>query len=87
MNNDEQFYGKVDKMFEDKLFYEEVPVIRVKDLKTDKVLDNLDYDNLLRFDANLNMYKLHTDGTWILVNNENFKPIIINKEVHKKTSN
>jgi hypothetical protein len=86
MSNDKQFYEKVDKMFEDKLFYEEISVIRVKDLKADKILENLDYENLLRFDANLNMYKLHTDGTWILVNNENFKPIIVKKEVHKKTS-
>lgn len=77
---DEKFYKKVDKLFEDKLQYEEIPVIRVKNLKDEKVLENLDYDNLLRFDSKLNMYKLQKDGTWILVNNPDFKPIIVYKE-------
>lgn len=79
----EQFYNKVDKMFEDKLYYEEVPVVRVKSLKEDKVLENLPYEKL-RFDSNLNMYKLLEDGTWVLVQNPDFKPVIVNKENYIK---
>lgn len=78
MNDD--FFEKVDKMFEDKLKYEEVPVIRVKSLKEDKILENLNYEKLLRFDSALNMYKLQNDGTWVLVNNPDFKPVIVYQE-------
>lgn len=79
----EQFYNKVDKMFEDKLYYEEVPVVRVKSLRENKVLENLPYEKL-RFDSNLNMYKLLEDGTWVLVQNPDFKPVIVNKENYIK---
>lgn len=79
-----QFYEKVDKMFEEKLKYEEVPIIRVKSLKDNRILENLNYDKLLRFDANLNMYKLQNDGTWVLVNNPDFEPVITYKEVFIK---
>jgi len=75
-----QFYEKVDKMFEEKLQYEEIPIIRVKSLKDNRILENLNYDKLLRFDANLNMYKLQHDGTWVLVDNPDFKPVITYKE-------
>ena len=81
----DRFYNDVDKMFEEKLKYEEVPVIRVKSLQEDKALENLNYDRLLRFDSNLNMYKLQNDGSWVLVQNPDFKPIIIMKEI--KNSN
>ena len=80
----EQFYEKVDKMFEEKLQYEEIPTIKVRDLKEDKILENLDYKNLLRFDSNLDMYKIQNDGSWIKVNNPNFKPEIVYKEKYIK---
>lgn len=80
----DNFYKKVDEMFEEKLQYEEIPIIRVKNLKDNKILENLNYDKLLRFDSNLNMYKLQNDGTWVLVDNPNFKPIIVYKEKFKK---
>ena len=79
----ELFYEKANKMFEDKLQYEDIPVIRVKDLKNNVVLENIGYDKV-RFDANLNMYKLQEGGTWELVNNPNFKPIIVYKEKFTK---
>jgi hypothetical protein len=75
-----QFDEKVDKMFEEKLHYEEIPVIRVRSLKENRILENLNYDKLLRFDANLNMYKLQNDGNWVLVENPDFKPEIVYKE-------
>jgi len=81
--NDKVFYEKVDHMFEDLLKYEDFPIIRVKDLKINKILENLPYDKL-RFDANLNMYKLLDDGSWVLVNNPDFKPVIVYKEKHIK---
>lgn len=74
------FYEKVDKMFEEKLQYEEIPTIKVKSLKDNRILENLNYDKLLRFDSNLNMYKLQNDGTWVLVDNPDFKPVIVYKE-------
>lgn len=79
MNNN-LFHEKVDKMFEEKLQYEEFPVIRIRDIKENKILENIDYKNLLRFDADLNMYKLQKDGTWMIVNDANFKPEIVYKE-------
>lgn len=81
--SDKIFYDKVDNMFENLLKYEESPIIRVKDLKINKILENLPYDKL-RFDANLNMYKLLEDGSWILVNNPDFSPVIVYKEKHIK---
>jgi hypothetical protein len=74
------FYEKVDKMFEEKLQYEEIPTIKVKSLKDNRILENLNYDKLLRFDSNLNMYKLQNDGTWVLVDNPDFKTVIVYKE-------
>jgi len=76
----ETFYEKADKMFEEKLQYEEVPVIRVKSLKENRILENLNYDKLLRFDSNLNMYKLQNDGSWAAVDNPDFKTVIVYKE-------
>jgi len=77
---DEEFLKKTEQMFEEKLEYEEVPIIRVKSLKDNKILENLNYEKLLRFDSELNMYKLQNDGTWVLINNPDFKPVIIYKE-------
>ena len=82
----EEFCGKVDRMFEDNLYYEERPIIRVKSIRENKILENLNYDKLLRFDANLNMYKLSGDGSWVLVNNPDFKPVIVNTDVYIKKS-
>ena len=45
---------------------------------------NLNYEKLLRFDADLNMYKLQNDGSWILVSNPDFKPVIVMKEKFTK---
>ena len=80
----DQFYDKVNKMFEEKLKYEEIPTIKVRDLKESKILENIDYENRLRFDSNLNMYKLQDDGFWVKVNNPNFKPEIVYKEKYIK---
>ena len=76
----DKFYEKTDKMFGDKLFYEPKNVIRVKNIKEDKILGVLDLNySKLMFDSNLNMYKLDEGGIWTLVNNENFKPIIVSE--------
>lgn len=74
-----QFEEKVQKMFEEKLQYEEIPTIRIKDLKNDVILDNINYDKV-RFDSELRMYKLQDSGEWALVNNNDFKPVIVYKE-------
>lgn len=76
---DKIFYDKADAMFEDKLKYEERYVIRIKDVAQNLVLENLNYDKMLRFDANLNIYKLKEDGSWALVENPNFKTIVVEK--------
>lgn len=78
-----EFYDKVDKMFENKLFYEEISLIRVKNIKENKILEDLPYEEKLRFDSNLNIYKLQNDGYWSLVNDVNFKAIIVSKEKYK----
>lgn len=79
----ENFYEKVDKMFEEKLQYEEIPVIRIKDLKNDLILNDINYDKV-RFDSELRMYKLQDNGEWTLVNNPGFKPIVVYKEKYIK---
>lgn len=81
----DKFFKEVDKMFEEKLKYEEVPTIRVKNLKTNTILENLNYDKV-RFDVNLNMYKLMDDGSWAMVNNPDFKPVIVYKDKYIKSS-
>lgn len=81
----DKFFKEVDKMFEEKLKYEEVPVIRVKNLKTNSILENLNYDKV-RFDVNLNMYKLLDDGLWVIVNNPDFEPIITYRDKYIQTS-
>ncbi len=80
MNN--SFFDKVDNMFKEKLHYEEYPVIRIKDLQKNIILENINYD-FVRFDSNFNFYKLQNDGTWKLVDNPNFKPVIKYKESFK----
>jgi len=75
------FYKKAEDMFEQNLKYEEVPTIKIKDLKNNKVLHNIDYKNLLRFDSNLNIYKMQNDGSWVAVNNDDFKAIVICDEI------
>jgi len=74
-----QFEEKVQKMFEKKLQYEEIPTIKIKDLKNDAILDNINYDKV-RFDSELRMYKLQDSGEWTLVNNNDFKPVVVYKE-------
>lgn len=77
---DDKFYEKVDGMFEENLEYEEIPVIRIKDLVNNKILEGEQYETRLRFDVNLKMYKLQDNGDWVLVNNPNFKPVVVYKE-------
>lgn len=71
-----EFHEKVNQMFESSLYYKGVPSIRIKSVKEDKILDNIDYGRI-RFDASLNIYKIQNDGSWKFVFNENFKPVII----------
>ena len=77
MNN--EFDDKVDAMFEENLKYEDFPVIRVECLRENKILETINYSKL-RFDSDLNMYKLTDDGIWVIVNNPNYKPVVVFKE-------
>jgi hypothetical protein len=79
----EQFFEKVDKMFEEKLGYDEIPAIKIKDISKNEILENIDYKNLIRFDSLLNIYKLQKDGLWTIVNNPNFKAVIGYREIFK----
>lgn len=74
---DKEFISKVDTMFKETLNYVPRNVIRVKNIRENKILglNDINYSKL-RFDAQLNMYKFDESGDWVLVNNENFKPII-----------
>lgn len=71
---DEEFHGKVDKMFESRL---ERHIVRIKDLENNKILteDDMDY-NLVLFDTNLNIYKIK-EGVPHRVDNSNFKAIML----------
>ena len=72
-----QFHSDINKMFESYLATEPKPRIMVRDLKRDMILtDGKIYENVL-FDSNLNMYKLHTDGTHKLVDNKNFDAVVV----------
>lgn len=72
--SDSEFYNKVDKMFESRL---KKYIIRIKDLSSDKILteQDMNYDKVL-FDSNLNIYKI-VDGKPILVEDTNFKAILL----------
>ncbi len=71
---DKEFHDKVNDMFESRL---KRYIVRIKDLANDKILTEKDmnYQRVL-FDSNLNIYKL-TDGIPRLVEDENFKAILI----------
>ncbi|MFA5068294.1 MAG: hypothetical protein WC466_09735 [Candidatus Izemoplasmatales bacterium] len=72
------FYEKVEKMFSEKLQYQEIPTIRIKNLKENKILENINY-SFIRFDSNLNIYKMQNDGNWTIVNNPLFKAVLVFK--------
>ncbi len=72
------FYEKVEKMFSEKLQYQEIPTIKIKDLKENKILENINY-SFIRFDSNLNIYKMQNDGNWTIVNNPLFKAVLVFK--------
>lgn len=71
---DKEFHDKVNDMFEEKL---RRYVIRVKDVANNKIFadSEMNYDRVL-FDSNLNIYKIE-NGIPILVENENFKAILL----------
>ena len=71
---DKEFHDKVDKMFESRLRRH---IVRIKDLESDKILteDDMNYSKVL-FDSDLNIYKI-IDGTPRLVENKNFKAILL----------
>ena len=77
MSKDAEFHKKTDMMFTEKLNYPVKSVIRVKNIKEDKIIseDSMNYSRLM-FDSKLNMYKLGEQG-WILVTDVNFKPVIV----------
>ena len=80
MDND--FFKKVDKMFEDKLAYEDRIVIRIENVKDKTILENINYNYLL-FDSNLNMYKLQPDGKYVKIIVDGFRPVIVVRELKK----
>jgi hypothetical protein len=71
---DEKFHDKVDDMFESRL---KRHIVRIKDLENNKILSetDMDYGRVL-FDSDLNIYKI-VDGTPELVENKNFKALLI----------
>jgi len=71
---DEKFHDKVDDMFESRL---KRHIVRIKDLSNNKILSetDMDYDKVL-FDSDLNIYKV-VDGVAVLVDNKNFKALLI----------
>lgn len=71
---DNEFHDKVDNMFESILKRQ---LIRVKDIKNNKILSESDmnYEKVL-FDSYLNIYKVTSAGP-VLIENQNFKAIIL----------
>lgn len=71
---DDDFYDKVDDMFESRLKHY---IVRIKDLKENKTLSETDMDYYkVLFDSDLNIYKI-VDGVPVLVENKNFKAFLI----------
>jgi hypothetical protein len=79
MDNNKEFHEKVDELFKNNLKYEEMEIIRVKNVSEDKILDNINY-GLLLFDSELNMFKWDdTTKGYCAVSNPNFKAVIVKK--------
>lgn len=71
---DDDFYDKVDDMFESRLKHY---IVRIKDLKENKILSETDMDYYkFLFDSDLNIYKI-VDGVPVLFENKNFKAFLI----------
>jgi len=75
---DTEFIKKVETMFQENLTYTPKMVLRVKNIKENKVfgINDMNYGKI-RFDHNLNIYKFDEKGEWVLVNNDNFKAIVV----------
>lgn len=74
-----EFHQKVDNLFESNLKCEEIDVIRVKNIKENRILEDINY-GLLLFDYNLNTYKWDDAVKgFCVVNNPNFKAVIVKK--------
>lgn len=74
MMKDDEFYDKVDEMFESRLKRQ---IIRIKDLENNKILSDTDMDySKVLFDSSLNIYKI-TNGVQVVVNDKNFKALVI----------
>lgn len=72
---DKEFHDKVSEMFESRL---KRHVVRIKDLEKDKILTEQDMNySRVFFDSDLNIYKKNEDGSIELVENGNFKAVLL----------
>ena len=79
----EETFKKVEEIFKNHLEYDEVPVIKIFDVKNGKILEGVSYDRVF-FDVNFNIYKINKEGCFVPANSPDFKAVIVNKEKYKK---
>lgn len=65
---------EVDSFFNSTLSDPKEYIIRIQDVTTGEILDNINYQRIL-FDDNLNIYKI-TNGQLELVDNPKFKAVL-----------
>ena len=65
---------EVDSFFNSTLSDPKEYIIRIQDVTTSEILDNINYQRIL-FDDNLNIYKI-TNGKLELVDNPKFKAVL-----------
>jgi hypothetical protein len=72
----DKFHSDIDEIFESYLKTEARPVIRIT--KGGKVITKMNYDKVM-FDSELNIYKRMPDGTLSMINDPDFKAVVISQ--------
>lgn len=82
MTPDEEFYKQANNIFEEKLHYEEIDTVLIKDMSKNIILNSIPYSKIL-FDSDLNIYKKE-NGTITKVDNPNFKAVVVKTPVFNR---
>ena len=72
----EEFHSDIDAIFESYLKTGEKPIIRI--MKNGRISTKMPYGKVL-FDSELNIYKRHDDGSITLVDDPEFKAVVISQ--------
>lgn len=75
-----EFHSDMDRIFESYLSQEDKPQIMIKDKRSEKIIEDMNYSKVF-FDTDLNIYKKDKNsGALIKVDNPDFEAVVIKKQ-------